>query len=48
MSTAKKKGRVGSSFDAFLKEEGRYGETQALAIKRVLARSIHAAKFIKQ
>ena len=37
--TAKKKakGRVGSSFDAFLKSEGRYEETQAIAIKRVLA-----------
>lgn len=31
------KGRVGSSFDEFLKSEGRYEETQAIAIKRVLA-----------
>lgn len=28
---------VGSSFDDFLKEEGTYEETQAVAIKRVLA-----------
>lgn len=43
MSTAKRKGRVGSSFDAFLKAEGRYEETQALAIKRVLAWQIEEA-----
>jgi DNA-binding transcriptional regulator YiaG len=43
--TAKKKakGRVGSSFDAFLKSEGRYEETQAIAIKRVLAWQIEEA-----
>lgn len=34
---AKKKNRIGSGFDAFLKAEGRYEETQAIAIKRVLA-----------
>ena len=39
----KKKGRVGSRFDAFLKAEGRYEETQALAIKRVLAWQIEEA-----
>jgi hypothetical protein len=32
-----KKGRIGSSFDDFLKEEGAYEETPAVAIKRVLA-----------
>lgn len=32
-----KKGRIGSSFDEFLKEQGSYEETQAIAIKRVLA-----------
>jgi antitoxin HicB len=32
-----KKGRIGSGFDAFLKEEGAYEATQAVAIKRVLA-----------
>jgi antitoxin HicB len=43
--TAKKKakGRVGSSFDAFLKAEGRYEEAQAVAIKRVLAWQIEEA-----
>lgn len=43
--TAKKKtkGRVGSSFDAFLKAEGRYEESQAIAIKRVLAWQIEEA-----
>jgi DNA-binding Xre family transcriptional regulator len=36
--TAKQKGKIGSSFDSFLKEEGCY-ET-ARAIKRVLARQL--------
>lgn len=40
---AKKKGRVGSSFDAFLKAEGRYEDAQGLAIKRVLAWQIEDA-----
>jgi len=30
-------GRIGSSFDDFLKEEGVYEETTATAVKRVLA-----------
>jgi len=37
-----RKGRVGSSFDDFLKEEGIYEEVTARAIKRVLARQIGA------
>ena len=37
----KKKGRVGSSFDDFLKEEGIYEEVTARAIKRVLARQLN-------
>jgi predicted XRE-type DNA-binding protein len=40
---AKKKGRVGSSFDAFLRAEGRYEDTQAVAIKRVLGWQIEEA-----
>ena len=40
---AKKKGRIGSSFDAFLKAEGRYEDAQAVAIKRVLAWQIEQA-----
>jgi antitoxin HicB len=36
----KKKGRVGSSFDDFLKREGIYEEVTARAIKRVLARQL--------
>lgn len=39
----KTKGRIGSSFDAFLKSGGRYEETQAIAIKRVLAWQIEEA-----
>jgi antitoxin HicB len=34
---------IGSAFDDFLKEEGVYEETQAAAIKRVLARQIEQA-----
>ena len=33
----KKKGRIGSSFDDFLKEDGIYEEVTARAIKRVIA-----------
>ena len=32
--TARKKAKVGSSFDAFLQSEARYEKTQAIAIKR--------------
>lgn len=38
----KKTGRIGSSFDDFLKEEGIYEEVTAGAIKRVLARQLDA------
>jgi hypothetical protein len=34
----KKKGRIGSSFDEFLKEDGLFEEVTARAIKRVTAR----------
>jgi len=34
---SKKKGRVGSSFGDFLKGEGTYAETRAIAIGRVIA-----------
>ena len=40
--TKEAKGRVGSSFDDFLKEEGVYEEVSARAIKRVLARQLDA------
>ena len=32
-----KRGRIGSSFDDYLKDEGTYEETSAVAIKRTLA-----------
>ena len=35
-----KNSNIGSSFDDFLREEGIYEETTAIAIKRVLARQI--------
>jgi antitoxin HicB len=35
-----KKGRIGSSFDKFLKDEGIYEEVTARAIKRVLTRQL--------
>ena len=38
----KRKGRIGSSFDDFLKEEGIYEEVTAKAIKRVIARQLGA------
>ena len=39
----RKKGDIGSSFDDFLKGEGTYESTQAVAIKRVLAWQIGQA-----
>ena len=38
----KKKGKIGSSLDEFLKEEGIYEEVTARAIKRVIARQLDA------
>ncbi len=38
----KKKGRIGSSFDDYLKAEGLYEEVTARAIKRVIARQLGA------
>jgi len=38
----KKKGRIGSSFDDFLKDEGIYEDVTAKAIKRVIARQLGA------
>jgi len=38
----KRKGKIGSSFDEFLKEEGIYEEVTARAIKRVIARQLDA------
>ena len=43
MSTRKKKGRIGSSFDSFLKEEGLHEGASAVAIKRVLAWELERA-----
>lgn len=39
----KKKGRIGSSFGDFLKEQGTYDETTATAVKRVLAWQLEQA-----
>ncbi len=38
----RKKGRIGSSFDDFLKEEGLHEEVTARATKRVIARQLDA------
>jgi ATP-dependent Clp protease ATP-binding subunit ClpA len=38
----RKKGRIGSAFDDFLKEEGIHEEVTARAIKRVIARQLQA------
>jgi DNA-binding Xre family transcriptional regulator len=40
--TKKQKGRIGSSFDDFLMEEGIYEIVTARAIKRVIARQLDA------
>ncbi len=40
--TKKQKGRIGSSFDDFLKEEGIYEVVTARAFKRVIARQLDA------
>ena len=37
-----RKGRIGSSFDDYLKEDGSYEEVTARAIKRVIARQLDA------
>lgn len=39
----KKRGRVGSSFDSFLRKEGMHEEASAVAIKRVLAWELERA-----
>ena len=39
----RKKGRIGSSFDDYLKDEGVYEESSAVAIKRVLAWQLEEA-----
>jgi DNA-binding Xre family transcriptional regulator len=39
-SSKKRKGRIGSSLDKFLKEDGIYEDVTARAIKRVLARQL--------
>lgn len=43
MRAKTEKGRIGSSFDDYLREEGAYEATTERAIKRVLARQIKAA-----
>lgn len=43
MSTRKKRGRIGSSFGDFMKDEGLHEETSAVAIKRVLAWQLESA-----
>jgi antitoxin HicB len=35
--TSRKKSRIGSSFDDFLKDEGVYNEVETVAVKRVIA-----------
>jgi antitoxin HicB len=42
-SGSRKKGRIGSSFDDYLKDEGVYEEFSAVAIKRVLAWQLEQA-----
>jgi antitoxin HicB len=46
--TNRKKGRVGSSFDDFLKEDGIYDEVETTAIKRVIAWQLEKAMKAKR
>ena len=39
----RKKGRIGSSFDEFLKNEGVYNEVETVAVKRVIAWQLEEA-----
>ena len=41
--TSRKKGRIGSSFDDFLKDEGVYNEVETIAVKRVIAWQLEEA-----
>ena len=41
-------GRIGSSFDDFLREEGTYEESKAIALKRVLAWQLEQAMAAEQ
>ncbi len=43
MSAPMERGRIGQSFDDFLKEEGRYEESTNQAVKRVIAYQLAAA-----
>jgi hypothetical protein len=45
VTAKKKRGRIGSSFSAFLKTEGVQENTTALAIKRVLAWELEQAMY---
>ena len=40
---SRKKGRMGSSFDDFLKDEGVYNEVEWVAVKRVIAWQLEEA-----
>ena len=42
------KGRIGQSFDDFLKEEGRIGESTNQAVKRVIAFQLAAAMKVQK
>lgn len=42
-ASRKTRGHVGSSFSSFLKQEGTYAETSAVAIKRVIAWQLQEA-----
>lgn len=39
----RKKGRIGSSFDEFLKDKGVYNEVETVAVKRVIAWQLEEA-----
>jgi len=45
---SRKKGRIGSSFEDYLKEQGTFDETAAIAVKRVLAWQLEQAMTTQQ
>ena len=45
---SRKKGRIGSSFEDYLKEQGTFDETAAIAVKRVLAWQLERAMTTQQ
>ena len=46
--TSRKKGRIGSLLDDFLKDEGVYNEVETVAVKRVIAWQLEEAMKVRR